>query len=465
MVKKIPFRRIRLPGWVVLFVIGFSFVYGMSQLVDAIRFDPDSGKASLSGIEFKTVTENTDTYTISIQNPVIGDSNIHKPIQGWIKHEKEAFLEAVKENKEELGEGYRAHLIVQADMKKATHDTYSLIFHSYQLVNSVRGQQHVKTYTIDASEKRILQLSDIMQMNGNAIRMIRKQLQNNESMNLAGDKMDKVLKDPASWNWSISPKALTLYFEETEIAADGAGPIQIKIPIKNILPYLDEKTADALGTSEVTQVNGSNEEVAIEPGGKYVALTFDDGPNLEVTPRILKTLKAHDVHATFFMLGSQAEKYPSLAKEVAEAGHEIGNHTDHHQDLTKIGRNQMVQEFQSSSQKIEDATGQIPSILRPPYGAINHEVVEVAGDYGSSLVLWSVDSLDWKNKNAAAINRVVQRESAPGSIILLHDVHPTTADALPTLLTMLEKEGYHFVTVSQLQSINTESAGPYYGNT
>jgi peptidoglycan-N-acetylglucosamine deacetylase len=92
-------------------------------------------------------------------------------------------------------------------------------------------------------------------------------------------------------------------------------------------------------------------------------------------------------------------------------------------------------------------------------------VVEVAGNYASPIVLWSVDSLDWKNKNADSINRVVQNAITPGSIILLHDVHPTTADALPTLLTTLEKEGYQFVTVSQLQSINAEeSAGPYYGN-
>jgi peptidoglycan-N-acetylglucosamine deacetylase len=460
MLKKIPFRRIRWPGWVVLCVIGFSLVYGMAQLVVGIGFDQDSGQASLSSIDFETVTEKTDTYTLSIKSPVIGDSTIHKPIQGWIKQEKDAFLAAVKENKEELGEGYRAHLIIQADVKKATDDTYSVIFNSYQMVNHIRGQQQIKTYTIDASEKRILQLSDIMQTSGKSIRIIQNQIQKNESIHLVDEKMDKVLSDPASWNWSITPTALTLYFNQTEIAADGAGPIQVEVPIKDIRPYLNEKTADALGTSEETPVNAS-----IEPEGKYVALTFDDGPNVEVTPRILKILKAHDVPATFFMLGSQAEKYPSLAKRVAEAGHEIGNHTDHHQDLTKIGRNQAAQEIQISSRKIEEATGQIPSSLRPPYGAINHEVVEVAGNYGSPIVLWSVDSLDWKNKNADAINRVVQKEITPGSIILLHDVHPTTADALPTLLTTLEKQGYQFVTVSQLQSINmVESSGPYYGN-
>jgi peptidoglycan-N-acetylglucosamine deacetylase len=446
MLKKIPFRRVRWPGWVVLIIIGSSFFYGMAQLVDAIRVDPESGGSSPVSIDFKTETDNTETYTMSIQSPVMEDSRFQKPIKGWIKNEKDAFLKAVEENKKELGEGYRAHLIIQADSRKSTHDTYTIIFHSYQLVNNVRGKEHVKTFSIDVSEKKFVKLPDIMETNGDIIKVIRNRLQQHPN-----DKVQEALMDPSSWNWTLNSQALTLYFEDI----DEAGPTQVEIPIRTILPYLNEKTVDGL---EVT-------EVSIEPGEKYVALTFDDGPDPNVTPRILKVLEAHDVQATFFMLGSQAEKYPTVAKDVAKAGHEIGNHTDHHKDLTKIGKEQMMEEVQASSRKIMSATGQAPAVLRPPYGAINQEVETIAHDNGSSLVLWSVDSLDWKNKNAAAINRVVQQEIAPGAIILLHDVHSTTADALPALLTTLEKEGYHFLTVSQLQSLlAVESSSPFYGN-
>ncbi|MBW3112310.1 polysaccharide deacetylase family protein [Bacillus sp. MCCB 382] len=446
MLKKIPFRRIRWPGWVVLAAIGLSFLYGMTQLVEAIRFEPESNRPSPLTIDFKTDNENTDTYTMSIKIPVMEDQHIKKPIQGWINDEKRAFLQEVKENKSQFGSGSRAHLVIQADSRKSAGDTIHILLHSYQLVDDVRGEEHVKTFTINTAEKKIVTLPDIMDTSEEAVNMIQKRLKGHP-----GDKVQKAFQNPASWNWTLNNEALTLYFN----GIDEAGPTEVQIPIHVILPYLKEKTAGAL------KVAGTS----VEPGEKYVALTFDDGPDPDVTPRILKVLKDHDVHATFFMLGSQAEKYPDIAKEVAKAGHEIGNHSDHHKDLTKIRKEEMTQEVLASSRKIMNATGQLPTVLRPPYGAINNEVETLAHDNGSSLVLWSVDSLDWKNKNVNAIHSTVQKEMAPGAIILLHDVHSTTADALPGLLTMLEKEGYEFLTVSQLQSkLAVETASPFYGN-
>jgi peptidoglycan-N-acetylglucosamine deacetylase len=445
MLKKIPFRRIRWPGWVVLAVIGISFLYGMTQLVEAIRFVPESGNASPLTIDFKTETKNADTYTMSIKTPKMEDETIKKPIQGWINNEKKAFLEKVKENKRQLGNGSRAHLVIQADSEKSTDDTFHILFHSYQLVDDIRGIEHVKTFTINAAEKKIVKLPDIMEINKEASNMILNRL-----MGHPESKVQKALQDPGSWNWSLNETALTLYFNEI----DESGPTELTLPIHAILPYLDEKIADSLEVAKA----------AIEPG-KYVALTFDDGPDPNVTPRILKVLKDHDVQATFFMLGSQAEKFPEVAKGVAEAGHEIGNHSDHHKDLTKISKEQMTKEVLASRQKIMSATGQLPSVLRPPYGAIDGEVERLARDNGSSLVLWSVDSLDWKNKQVNAIHSTVEKEMTPGAIILLHDVHSTTADALPGLLTMLEKEGYEFLTVSQLQAkLAVEAASPFYGN-
>ncbi|MBN8192954.1 polysaccharide deacetylase family protein [Bacillus sp. NTK074B] len=444
MLKKIPFKRIRWPDWVVLALMAFSFVYGMTQLVAAIPFEPESGSASPVTIDFKTETKDADTYTMSISIPMMEDETIKKPIQGWINHEKEAFLEEVKENKSQLGNGSRAHLIIQADRKKSTDDTFHILFHSYQLVHDVRGKEHVKTFTINAAERKIVKLPDIMDAKEEAINMIRNRLKGHSD-----NKVQEALQNPESWNWTLDEKVLSLYFNDIQ----EAGPTPVRIPVQSILPYLDKKTAGSLAT------------VSVEPGEKYVALTFDDGPDPDVTPRILKVLKDHNAPATFFMLGSQAEKYPNVAKDVAGAGHEIGNHSDHHKDLTKIGEEQMVQEVRASSQKIMIATGQLPTVLRPPYGAINKEVEKLAHDNRSSLVLWSVDSLDWKYKNVNAIHSTVQQEMAPGAIILLHDVHSTTADALPGLLTMLEKEGYEFLTVSQLQArLVVETAGPFYGN-
>ena len=118
-----------------------------------------------------------------------------------------------------------------------------------------------------------------------------------------------------------------------------------------------------------------------------------------------------------------------------------------------------------TKEKIVEATGITPRLLRPPYGAYNDHFLTYAKDYGDSIILWSVDSLDWKSRNAFSVKKKVESSVAPGGIVLMHDIHPSTADALPSLLTQLEKEGYQFVTVSQLLNWKKEQGiGPHFGS-
>ena len=202
---------------------------------------------------------------------------------------------------------------------------------------------------------------------------------------------------------------------------------------------------------------------SLERNGKYIALTFDDGPHSKVTPQVLEALKEHDVKATFFMLGSQAAANPLMAEKVALAGHEIGNHTNLHQNLANLDTYRIEEEISASARKIEEASGQYPTITRPPYGIFDERVKETAAALGNSLILWSVDSLDWKSRNAKMINEEVLNSITPGAIVLMHDIHQATADALPELLMALINEGYQFVTVSEILSLPVDAgAGPYY---
>ena len=202
---------------------------------------------------------------------------------------------------------------------------------------------------------------------------------------------------------------------------------------------------------------------SLDPNEKYIALTFDDGPNSNVTPQVLEALAEHDAKATFFMLGSQATANPSMAKEIAMAGHEIGNHTNLHQNLVKLDTYDIDEEISESARNIEEASGQYPTMTRPPYGIFDERVEETATALGNSLILWSVDSLDWKTRNAKKIKEEILNSITPGAIVLMHDIHQETADALPELLTALINEGYHFVTVSEILSLPVDvGAGPYY---
>lgn len=445
MFKRLPFKRIKWPGWVVLIFVGVFLIVGVGKSIDSIESALEQNdKSEVSKIEFEQFTEETDRYTISINTPITENSSLKKAIQEWITKQKEMFLAEVESKKDHLGSGYRAHLTIQVDAKKGTNDTTSLIFNSYKLVNSIHGENRIKTFTFDSNHE-LLQLTDVLtayEKKLKAIRLILNEQLNKNALiknDLINEKVNEVLKSPNSWSWMVNENALTLYFEKSNLTKNQKGILEVKVPLKEI-------------------------EKVLKPVDKYVALTFDDGPSIQVTPRVLEILKQHDAKATFFMLGSQVEKYPSLAKRVADLGHEIGNHSDHHTDLTKVRESKILQEVQSSHQKIEEATGQSPTLIRPPYGAINSKVENVARNNGSSLILWSVDSLDWKSKNSETINQVVKKEVVSGSIILLHDVHAVTADALPKLLTTLKDEGYHFLTVSQLISIQAEhSAGTYYG--
>ena len=216
--------------------------------------------------------------------------------------------------------------------------------------------------------------------------------------------------------------------------------------------------------TEPEEQENVTEQKELDPSGKYVAFTFDDGPHPNVTPRILQTLKEYNIKSTFFMLGNQVEKYPDIAKQVADNGHEIGNHTYNHPNLRKLSNEEMMEEIRSTNEIITLTTGEEPTLLRPPYGIYTNEVLNYATTNGYSTILWSVDSLDWKSKDASAINSVVTQHTTNGSIVLMHDIYAETADALPQLIQSLQMNGYEFITVSELLSIQQPSSnGTYFG--
>ena len=148
------------------------------------------------------------------------------------------------------------------------------------------------------------------------------------------------------------------------------------------------------------------------------------------------------------MLGSRVEYYPEIAKKVQEAGHELGNHTWNHPDLTKAGVDKVRNEINETSSIIENVTGQKATVFRPPYGAVNKTV---RSQTNLPVILWDVDTLDWKYRDPNQLLAHVKGSTKDGSIILMHDIHQSTADGLDAVLAYLQSEGYTFVTVSELQ--------------
>ncbi len=191
-----------------------------------------------------------------------------------------------------------------------------------------------------------------------------------------------------------------------------------------------------------------NKGVTVAKGAKKrVALTFDDGPDARVTPQILAILKKYDVKATFFMVGKNVSRNPATVEKVYADGHEIGNHTWNHPKLTTLTKVNVKQEVDRTSNAIYAAIGQYPTVFRPPYGATSEQVRSVMS---IPSILWSVDTLDWKHRNADKILAYVKASVKDGSIILMHDIHQSTANGLENVILYLQQQGYELVTVSEI---------------
>lgn len=187
----------------------------------------------------------------------------------------------------------------------------------------------------------------------------------------------------------------------------------------------------------------------------YIAMTFDDGPSAENTPRLLEMLKQRNIKATFFLIGQNAASNPDIVRRILADGHEIGNHSWTHPQLSKLSDDRVTAEITKTQDAIKDASGFSPTLLRPPYGAITPRQREwIENQFGLNVILWSVDPLDWKRPGASVITQRILSQARPGAIILSHDIHKQTVDAMPATLDGLIAKGYKFATVSQLIGMN-----------
>ena len=198
--------------------------------------------------------------------------------------------------------------------------------------------------------------------------------------------------------------------------------------------------------------------------GQYIAMTFDDGPSPETTPRLLDILKQRNIKATFFMIGQNAERNPDIVKRILADGHEIGNHSWTHPQLAKLPDDRVTEEITKTQNAIKNASGYTPKLLRPPYGSITVRQKEwIENQFGLSVILWSVDPFDWKRPGASVIEQRILAGARPGAIILSHDIHKQTVDSMPATLDALAAKGYQFVTVSQLIAMNRPKSSPTPG--
>ncbi|MER5322490.1 polysaccharide deacetylase family protein [Streptosporangium roseum] len=263
---------------------------------------------------------------------------------------------------------------------------------------------------------------------------------------------------------------LVVEFDDYQVSGGPLGRVAVAVPAVEVAPLLSatglRAQRAAAGRARTSPPMGSDESIeaastvklparSSRAGSvdcarvKCVALTYDDGPGPD-TGRLLDILAGADARATFFSVGSNAAARPELLRRMRQEGHLVANHTWSHRDLTSLSTSRIADQIDRAQYTITQAIWQVPTLMRPPYGASSVQVASVARRLGLSVVRWNVDTEDRREPDPGAIaDRAVSR-ARPGAIILMHDVHGATVDAAPEILRRLKEKGYTFVTVPEL---------------
>ena len=231
---------------------------------------------------------------------------------------------------------------------------------------------------------------------------------------------------------------------------------ETKVAIQSLFLFLCILVATNLGDTAiaVSSTYGDRELpiYSVATDEKKIAISFDAAWGAEDFDSIMETLDKHNVKTTFFMTGEWIEKYPECVKTLVEKGHDLGNHSASHPDMTKLSKEAQKEQILKAHNAVKELTGYEMELFRPPYGAYNNEVILTCYEVGYYPIQWDVDSLDWKDLTASEIiDKVCNHKSLDcGSIILCHNGAKHTAEALDEMLTNLKKQGYEIVPISEL---------------
>lgn len=244
----------------------------------------------------------------------------------------------------------------------------------------------------------------------------------------------------------LSDQSLAVIFIEGQLFPPENGPQTVSIPPEIFTAFLSLKDRTT-GPNPPSMPDKTEEKEDPVDRHPMIALTFDDGPHPDFTLQISEILNTHGGRGTFFVQGNRVERYSDVVRQLVEHGHEIGNHSYNHPQLSILSTEEIQRQINLTDTAIFNVTGLIPTLLRPTYGAVSDVLVASAG---KPLVLWSIDTRDWENRNSQAIEIEILKKAKDGDIIILHDVYGTTVEACKTVIPQLIDKGFQLVTVSEL---------------
>ena len=439
----------------------------------------------MEGLQIDSIIDSGKGYVIAAHYPVIKKGDIAKTIRKKMKSRVDLFKQNLaplrKEGKLPGKDQTAYELNIDFECYRYNDNIVSFVFKENAYLGGPQPDQTMFSYTFNTETGEEIALEELFDPNSNYLNILstltRTKLTSDSALMKLSTK-DLVYagteaKADKFATFALDGRGLIFFFPPYQVAQYEAGYRTTVLrydEIKDICQVeevcgeadlsdskLPEPTPTPTPTPKATAVA---KDPSLE-GKKLIAITFDDGPNPKTTPKLLDMLKQKGVKATFFMLGSRASAYPNIVKRIYEEGHTLGSHTYSHKDLKKLSDADVTAESQKTIDAIQAACGQSPIVARPPYGSSDERV---RGILNMPIVLWNIDPNDWKDRDANIVAQRIISKAKPNSIILLHDIYPTSVEAAGKVIDELRRQGYTFVTVDQLiiQKYGSMQAGKIY---
>lgn len=447
------------PRWIDLLLIGIiltltvltiflvstrdEIIYSNDDIALAAPSEVLKEKSKYDGIYIVTEKSSDQNAPFTIQYPKTSSKDFNKSVNDTIHTTRDQYLKDMEKlpHKEDHIAG---NLTISNKIIVHKKNYYSFVLTQTITNGTGSKQKNVKTFLYDQKNNKELVLQDVVPSPKSLTTLanaVKKEMSKDKELKkLMQTTRIKNATKPI-WinfaNYSLTDHTLTIYYDSGTLSKNIKAIKAVHIPLSSI-------------NSILAQPYKVKVKKTVKKPTKVVALTFDDGPSNTVTPKVLKVLKKHHAKATFFMVGNQVNAHPKMAKQVFDDGHEIGNHSYSHANLKQLSNANIKSQLSRTNKAIKKATGHNPTLFRPPYGSVDKRV---RAQTKLPTILWSVDTRDWEHRNSKKLLSYVKKYTYPGAIVLMHDIHMPTANGLDNVLTYLEKQGYTFVTVSELNKM------------
>lgn len=462
-----------IPFLILLFSAGLFGIYFLNQSHSRQTTAPSDEKyyfadSKYSGIRSKFVTRDNKREKVSIEYPITENEKINRLISESIDKIDRDFQNTVllatvfdKPMTETIG-------------YQVTHNTseaLSIVVNIKQDMNGAHPASMTQFWTFDKKSGEVVGLADFTEQSDEAAEAIISAAKDNISQIIKQRQqpeidLNEIINKEALSNFIITNdgNALAWPLGQASLLPSSYGELTITVPISSVSKYLQNPTARKL--ANIPKPPEPKPEPAPAPaaptpapttGNKVIALTFDDGPG-PYTEKLLDILDKYDAKATFFLIGSKVSARANTLRRMQSRGHQLGNHSWSHPELNKVSAEQLASEIDQTNNAIKQAVGTKPNIIRPPYGAFNRAVLEQFRQRGMSAVVWSVDTRDWADRNSEIVCSRAVAGARNGAVILMHDIHQTSVNAVPCILDSLKQQGYSFVTVQNLIGDMTSGA-------